>query len=309
VSGSLQSLCWGSHALGGILSAYWSGALVHAWGTRAVFGATAALPLIVGVAALLIDEPRVLDASQVPPRPPPGTPHTGPVLGRTTAVSEVQVSPDSALGSSVIKADKVAGEQGSAAAAAVPSEATQGTGFRGRRLNHPLQISDGWNEAANSPPQRKTQLKDGRGEQCDVEGQDEAAEDAPLLRGEDQSAASGSRGGHQRMLSAKGASGCLRGLGRTLSQHLSLLWSTLGQRGVLLPTLFVFVWQATPSAGDAMFYFQTNQLGFDAEFLGRVALVGSLAKLAGRRAPLGWLLGCPGIKTRVEGMGSDASWA
>ena len=33
-SGSLQSLCWGSSAFGGIVSAYFSGSLVDAFGVR-----------------------------------------------------------------------------------------------------------------------------------------------------------------------------------------------------------------------------------------------------------------------------------
>lgn len=44
---------------------------------------------------------------------------------------------------------------------------------------------------------------------------------------------------------------------------------------------FVPFLQATPSADTAMFYFYTNSLGFDAEFMGRVRLLGSLASLAG----------------------------
>lgn len=39
--------------------------------------------------------------------------------------------------------------------------------------------------------------------------------------------------------------------------------------------------QATPSADSAMFYFQTNQLGFTPEFLGRVRLAACLAQLGG----------------------------
>ena len=35
-SGSLQSLCWGSSAFGGIVSAYFSGSLVDAYGVRFV---------------------------------------------------------------------------------------------------------------------------------------------------------------------------------------------------------------------------------------------------------------------------------
>lgn len=39
--------------------------------------------------------------------------------------------------------------------------------------------------------------------------------------------------------------------------------------------------QATPTADSAMFYFYTNQLHFQPEFLGRVRLAGSVASLAG----------------------------
>lgn len=34
VSGSLQSLCWGSSAFGGIVSSYFSGSLVDSYGVR-----------------------------------------------------------------------------------------------------------------------------------------------------------------------------------------------------------------------------------------------------------------------------------
>lgn len=36
MSGSLQSLCWGSSAFGGIVSSYFSGSLVGAYGVRYV---------------------------------------------------------------------------------------------------------------------------------------------------------------------------------------------------------------------------------------------------------------------------------
>lgn len=66
-----------------------------------------------------------------------------------------------------------------------------------------------------------------------------------------------------------------------LTQRVKTLWGAVTRKDILLPTAFVFLWQATPSADSAMFYFQTNQLGFQPEFLGRVRLVGSLASLAG----------------------------
>ena len=39
--------------------------------------------------------------------------------------------------------------------------------------------------------------------------------------------------------------------------------------------------QATPAADTAFFYFETNQLGFTPEFMGRIRLAGSIASLIG----------------------------
>jgi hypothetical protein len=49
--------------------------------------------------------------------------------------------------------------------------------------------------------------------------------------------------------------------------------------------------QATPTADTAMFYFYTNQLHFTPEFLGRVQLAGSVARLAGAHWGIG-LVSC-----------------
>ena len=60
-AGSLQSLCWGASAVGGIASAYFSGSLVQALGPRPVMGLTAVLPLLVcAVAPLVADTPAAL---------------------------------------------------------------------------------------------------------------------------------------------------------------------------------------------------------------------------------------------------------
>jgi len=56
--GNLQSYSWGCRATGAILSAYLSGALIESWGVRPVFLATSALPLLVAVTAVIIDEPK-----------------------------------------------------------------------------------------------------------------------------------------------------------------------------------------------------------------------------------------------------------
>lgn len=86
-----------------------------------------------------------------------------------------------------------------------------------------------------------------------------------------------------------------------LQQQVGQVWRALRQPSILLPVLFVFFWQATPSADAALFYFVTNDLGFGPEFLGQVRLVTSIASLLGvgifqvylRRIPLrplfGWM--------------------
>lgn len=58
VTGGLQSLCWGSAAVGGIVSAYYSGALLEKMTTRDVFSLTTFLPLLITVCAIFIDERR-----------------------------------------------------------------------------------------------------------------------------------------------------------------------------------------------------------------------------------------------------------
>ncbi|WIA14967.1 hypothetical protein OEZ85_001678 [Tetradesmus obliquus] len=70
-------------------------------------------------------------------------------------------------------------------------------------------------------------------------------------------------------------------LGESVVAQGLALWGAVKQRNILLPTVFVFLWQATPTADTAMFYFYTNQLHFTPEFLGRVQLAGSVARLAG----------------------------
>jgi folate/biopterin transporter len=67
----------------------------------------------------------------------------------------------------------------------------------------------------------------------------------------------------------------------TIKSQLGELWGTLKQPNIFLPVLFVFGWQATPDAGAAMFYFNTNELGFTPEFLGQVRLASCVASLAG----------------------------
>ncbi|XP_076919784.1 folate-biopterin transporter 1, chloroplastic-like isoform X1 [Bidens hawaiensis] len=148
VSGSLQSLCWGSSAFGGIVSSYFSGSLVDAYGVRFVFGLSALLPLLTSAVAVLVKEQRA----------------RGPLS--STSID-------------------------------------------------------------------------------------------------------------------------------TATNGILELWEAIKQPNVFLPTLFIFLWQATPHSESAMFYFTTNKLGFTPEFLGRVKLVTSIASLVGVGLYNGFLKSVP----------------
>jgi folate/biopterin transporter len=141
-AGSLQSLCWGASALGGLITAYFSGMLLQHFTTRTIFGITASFPLIVSAVAWLI--------------------------------AEIPISKDK-------------------------------------------------NKDKNQPEVESVSIK------------------------------------HQ----------------------LKQLRQALTQKAIWLPTAFVFLWQATPTADSAFFFFTTNELHFEPEFLGRVRLVTSIASLAG----------------------------
>jgi folate/biopterin transporter len=66
-----------------------------------------------------------------------------------------------------------------------------------------------------------------------------------------------------------------------IKQQIKQLRQAITQKAIWLPTAFVFLWQATPTADSAFFFFTTNELHFEPEFLGRVRLVTSLASLVG----------------------------
>ncbi len=55
-AGTLQSLCWGTTAFGGLVTAYFSGLLLQHFSNRTVFWITASFPLIISVVAWMIAE-------------------------------------------------------------------------------------------------------------------------------------------------------------------------------------------------------------------------------------------------------------
>ncbi len=67
----------------------------------------------------------------------------------------------------------------------------------------------------------------------------------------------------------------------TVKDQLQQLRNVVTQKTIWLPTAFLFIFQATPSADSAFFFFTTNELHFQPEFLGRVHFVTSIAALVG----------------------------
>ena len=68
---------------------------------------------------------------------------------------------------------------------------------------------------------------------------------------------------------------------KVVIDQVKLLQGAVSQKAIWMPAVFLFLWQATPTADSAFFFFSTNELGFEPEFLGRVRLVTSFASLMG----------------------------
>ncbi|CEM01664.1 unnamed protein product [Vitrella brassicaformis CCMP3155] len=163
-AGSLQSLCWGSSAIGGLLTAYSSGSLLSSLTSRQVFGLTAVFPLLVLLMAFLINE---------------------------KPVHFVTNNGDSSKGGA-------------------------------------------------SPQVRNVAVyEQGKGQGRELTVTEELAEQAKRL------------------------------------------WSAVKRKEILLPTLFLFLFRATPSSDSAFFFFLTNDIKLSPEFLGRVRLGTSAGSLVG----------------------------
>lgn len=67
----------------------------------------------------------------------------------------------------------------------------------------------------------------------------------------------------------------------SIKHQLQQVRAAVTQKVIWLPTAFIFLWNATPTAESAFFFFTTNELHFEPEFLGRVHLVTSIASLIG----------------------------
>ncbi|CAL5221093.1 g3223 [Coccomyxa viridis] len=66
-----------------------------------------------------------------------------------------------------------------------------------------------------------------------------------------------------------------------LQEKLKLLGQTCTNKYLLMPAIFFFLWQITPSVDSAMFFFGTNVLHFSEEFYGTVLLIDGIAQVIG----------------------------
>ncbi len=92
--------------------------------------------------------------------------------------------------------------------------------------------------------------------------------------------------------------------------QLGQLKQAVTQKAIWMPTAFLFLWQCTPTVESSFFYFATNELGFQPEFLGRVRLVTSIASLLGiwifqrflKTVPFRTIFGWSIVLTSILGM-------
>jgi folate/biopterin transporter len=91
-SGSLQSLCWGAQSVGSMSTAWVAGALVGLVGPRPVFALMACFPLLIGVAALFIDERKLAAAAAAAAA---GTATTGATTASTSTSTTTTPTPTS----------------------------------------------------------------------------------------------------------------------------------------------------------------------------------------------------------------------
>nr|QPI16798.1 MAG: BT1 family protein [Virus NIOZ-UU159] len=64
-------------------------------------------------------------------------------------------------------------------------------------------------------------------------------------------------------------------------EQFNLIIESFKNKEILYPLLFMFLWQAMPSSGNSLFYFETNVLNFNTEFFGRLSLVSSISSVLG----------------------------
>ena len=59
------------------------------------------------------------------------------------------------------------------------------------------------------------------------------------------------------------------------------IYNFVSRKDIFIPVIFILLFTSTPSCGDAMFFYYTNHLNFDPEFMGRMKMAYGLANILG----------------------------
>lgn len=74
-----------------------------------------------------------------------------------------------------------------------------------------------------------------------------------------------------------------------VKEQVSLISKFFFQKEIFVPVVFIFLFAAVPGCGDAMYFFYTNQLGFEPEFLGRLKFIYGIGSIIGMLMYNFWL--------------------
>ena len=66
-----------------------------------------------------------------------------------------------------------------------------------------------------------------------------------------------------------------------ISEQFKEIYKFVGRTDIYIPVGFILIFTATPSCGDAMFFYFTNHLDFDPEYMGRMKMAYGLANILG----------------------------
>ena len=67
----------------------------------------------------------------------------------------------------------------------------------------------------------------------------------------------------------------------SLMSQASEIKNFVSNKEILIPAIFILVFIATPACSDAMFFYFTNELGFEPEFMGRMKMVYGIGMIIG----------------------------
>ncbi|KAG2481954.1 hypothetical protein HYH03_019087 [Edaphochlamys debaryana] len=254
-AGNLQSLCWAAYAVGQIATAALSGSLVEAHGPRFVFALTAAFPLLIGAASLMVHEDRVAEGEGAGEGAELSAGPSGGVEGAAGSV-DAGAAP---LALALAPPPAAAVLEGAALAAVTAADAQALALAPGEGAAAAASTAAPTASALSSIAFPITAL---------------ATTTSTTLSLSSSTSPSAPNRLSRLLASASAARS-------SLASHGSELWAALSAPAIAWPVTFLMLLSATPAADDAVFFFEVEALGFSPSFLGAVQLAIAVASLAG----------------------------